>query len=177
MVKKIITWPLLVMVSIYIFVVEEFIWIPAVRLLTWVRTLPMVQSGVVFLGKQKGGFAVVVLIVLPGISIWPVKLFALYLMGHNHAFVGLTVFLSVKVIATALFAQLYTIVGAECEKVKWFHFCGEKIRSLRNWVTSRRTYQEVRTILHQVKVKLKTRKSILKQRFLAILRFKRKHKS
>jgi hypothetical protein len=170
MLKKIITFPLLVVVSLYIFVVEEFIWNPAVSLLKWIRKSPTILAVENWIARRKGGWAVAALVIIPGLSVWPVKLFALYLLGHGHPFIGVFTFLLVKVVATALFAQVYSLVGEECEKVSLFRSCSSKVRWVRDWVQSQSAYQQAQATLSLWKTTMKHRKNIFKQRFLAILR-------
>ncbi len=176
MLKKIITLPLLLLVGLYIFVIEEFVWNPAVKLVTLSRNSKRIRQLEDWVSKRKGNWAIATLVLLPGISIWPVKVTALYLLGHGHPFIGAVTFLAAKVVATALFAQLYTLVGAECEKVKWFHSIAEKVRALRQWAQSSALYQKTTELLYECKSQFSTRKNYLKQRFKAIVRFTRKQK-
>ncbi len=176
MLKKLVTFPLLVVASFYIFIVEEFIWNPATAFLKWARKSFLVCYAEDWISKQKGYWAIIALFIIPGIPIWPIKLLALYLLGHEHVYFGISLFIAVKIVATALFAQLYTLVGQECEKVSWFHCLAGWVRWVRNKVQSHPTYQEAHAILVALKTKIKTRKSALRQRFIAIIKYTRKQK-
>lgn len=176
MLKKICTFPLLLLVGLYVFVFEEFVWNPAVRLVKLSRNSQQIRQFEDWVSKRKGNWAIATLILLPGISVWPVKVMSLYLLGHGHPFIGAVTFFVAKVIATALFAQLYTLVGEECEKVKRFHYVAEKIRALRLWAQSSALYQMTVKTLYEFKTQFSSKKNFLKQRFRAVVRFTRKQK-
>jgi hypothetical protein len=50
----------------------------------------------------------------------PIKLLALFLIGRHHAFLGLCVLLSAKVVGTALLARLFTLTQPTLMRLAWF---------------------------------------------------------
>lgn len=172
--KKLVTFPIIFIASIYVFVFEELVWEPAVALLFWVRRSRVASWIESWVEKRKGWQAIVTVFIVPGIPIYPLKLGAIYLMGHGHPYFGVVLFFSVKVVATAIFAQLYTLVGKECEKVRWFHKVATFFRSVRTRIQSHWLYQRLHTILATIKTKLRARKSRLKARLIAAIRRLRK---
>jgi hypothetical protein len=175
--KRVISFFFLVMAGFYIFVIEEFIWNPAVFILRWARGSMMVLYVEEWMKAQQGGMAVLLLLVLPSVFIWPIKLLALYLFAHGYPVLGGSMFLGIKVVATALFAQLYTMLGDQCEKVTWFHYCANKVREVRRKVQSHILYQEAQQAISVLRSKVTFRKSVVKHRFLAALRYMRKQKT
>lgn len=176
--KKIATFPLLVVVTVYIYFVEEFIWDPATRLLIWVRNSPTFLYAIESLKKCKRGWAVLFFFGVPTIVVWPFKLAALLLLGNGYVITGGLLFFIAKVVGTALFAQLYAILGEECEKVTWFHFLAGILRWVRSWVLSHKLYHHIHALLLVLRTKITFQKSFFKQRLRAALKlFRKKRRS
>lgn len=72
----------------------------------WVRSLPP--------------WAALALYVLPALALLPAKLLALWLIGHQHALLGLGSLLAAKALGTAVLARLFTLTQPALMKLEWF---------------------------------------------------------
>ena len=98
---------------------EEWGWVPLQQLLArigrwpglrwiegWVRSLPP--------------WGAVGLFALPTALLLPVKLLALWAMGHGHVVLGLAVIALAKVGGTAVVARLFTLTQPALMQLRWF---------------------------------------------------------
>lgn len=112
--RRLLQW-LLALVVLF----EEWGWEPLQRLLArlgrwrwvrsverWIEGLPPVAALVVFL--------------VPGMALLPVKLAALWFVGRGHALLGLAVIVLAKLLGTALVARLYALTQPALLRIAWF---------------------------------------------------------
>lgn len=98
---------------------EEWGWVPLQQLLArigrwpglrwierWVRSLPP--------------WAAVALFALPTLALLPVKLIALWAMGHGHVVLGMLVIVLAKGVGTAVVARLFTLTQPALMRLRWF---------------------------------------------------------
>lgn len=98
---------------------EEWGWVPLQQLLArigrwpglrwierWVRNLPP--------------WAAVALFALPTLALLPVKLVALWAMGHGHVVLGMLVIVLAKGVGTAVVARLFTLTQPALMQLRWF---------------------------------------------------------
>jgi hypothetical protein len=57
---------------------------------------------------------------LPTVVLLPLKLLALYLIAHGHAFTAAALFIGAKVVGTAVVARLYQITSPKLMQIWWF---------------------------------------------------------
>ena len=98
---------------------EEWGWVPLQQLLArigrwpglrwvegWVRSLPP--------------WAAACLFALPTLLLLPIKLLALWAMGHGHVVLGMLVIVLAKVVGTAVVARLFTLTQPALMQLRWF---------------------------------------------------------
>lgn len=98
---------------------EEWGWVPLQQLLArigrwpglrwierWVRSLPP--------------WAAVAVFALPTLALLPVKLVALWAMGHGHVVLGMLVIVLAKGVGTAVVARLFTLTQPALMQLRWF---------------------------------------------------------
>jgi len=81
-------------------------WPPLARLEQWICRL--------------GPYAALVLMVLPAVLLFPVKLLALWALANGHALLGLTVIVLAKVVGAAAVARLYLLTRPVLMTIVWF---------------------------------------------------------
>lgn len=81
-------------------------WPPLARLEEWICRL--------------GPYAALVLLVLPAILLFPVKLLALWALANGHALLGLAVIVLAKVLGAAAVARLYLLTRPVLMTIVWF---------------------------------------------------------
>jgi hypothetical protein len=98
---------------------EEWGWEPLQALLARLARLPLWAwlEGRIARLPPWGAVAV---FAIPALALLPIKLLALFLIGRHHAFLGLCVLLSAKVVGTALLARLFTLTQPTLMRLAWF---------------------------------------------------------
>ena len=81
-------------------------WPPLARLEEWICRL--------------GPYTALVLLVLPAILLFPVKLLALWALANGHALLGLVVIVLAKVLGAAAVARLYLLTRPVLMTIVWF---------------------------------------------------------
>lgn len=97
-----------VLVATAILLFEEFVWFALLAFMTKIGKLPVLRQIGAWMGTL-GKWGSLALFVLPVAALFPVKIFALWLMGAHHPFLGAVTFVLAKIVGTALFARIYTI--------------------------------------------------------------------
>jgi len=98
---------------------EEWGWEPLQALLAKLARLPLWAwlEGRIARLPPWGALA---LFAIPALALLPIKLLALFLIGRHHAFMGLCVLLSAKIVGTALLARLFTLTQPTLMRLGWF---------------------------------------------------------
>jgi hypothetical protein len=172
--KRFLTPPLVVLAACVMFF-EEWLWNRVTKLMAWVGRWPLFHRFEEHLAALPPYGALIVM-VLPGTLLLPVKLGALYLIAHGHAMQGIGVILAAKVIGTAVVARMFAICYDSLMKIGWLKRLTEGVLWLKSWLYARIKTMPgwdfaVRT-KHRIKQWLsKLRKDGLRRRFLAIKRW------
>jgi hypothetical protein len=98
---------------------EEWGWEPLQALLARLARLPLwawLEERIARLPP----WGAVAVFAIPALALLPIKLLALFLIGRHHAFMGLCVLLSAKVVGTALLARLFTLTQPTLMRLAWF---------------------------------------------------------
>ncbi len=120
--RKILGWgftPIIALLLIF----EEWGWEPLSRLLKyWVR-LPFWASMWVKIGKGIASlppWAALFVLAAPTALLFPIKLGALYLMGHGQHMAGVTLLIAAKIVGTAILARLFDLTQPALMQLVWF---------------------------------------------------------
>lgn len=120
--KRLLTPPLIVLAA-FLMWVEEWLWERLKVLTAWVAKFPLFR----WLERVIAGlppYPTMVVFLVPGALLFPVKLFAVYLMTRSqipgHVLIGLAVILTAKVIGTAVVARLFVICKPKLMTIGWF---------------------------------------------------------
>ena len=98
---------------------EEWGWEPLAALLARLARLPLwawVERQIMRLPP----WGAVLVFVLPGMALLPVKLLAVYAISAGHPMMGLLVLLLAKVAGTALLARLFSLTQPALMRLPWF---------------------------------------------------------
>jgi hypothetical protein len=98
---------------------EEWGWEPLQRLLVrlgaWLR-LQALEAAI----RRLPPYGALALFVLPSLGLLPVKLGALWLIGHGHVVAGGAVIVGAKLVGTAVVARLFTLTQPALMRLTWF---------------------------------------------------------
>lgn len=98
---------------------EEWGWEPLQRALAWVGRLPglrWIEARI----RALPPYAALALFFLPTLLLLPVKLLALWLMGHGQVLAGTLVIIGAKIVGTALVARLFGLTQPALMQLEWF---------------------------------------------------------
>lgn len=111
---RLASWPLALLILF-----EEWGWQPLQQALAWLGArlrLQWLEARV----RALRPYAALAVFLLPSLLLLPVKLLALWLIGHQHLLLGTTVIVAAKVAGTALVARLFTLTRPALMKLAWF---------------------------------------------------------
>lgn len=98
---------------------EEWGWEPLARSFTRLARLPLwarLERRIMALSPRGAMLA----FGLPVLTLFPVKLLALYLFGRGHTVLGLVLLLGAKIGGTALLARLFQLTQPALMQLRWF---------------------------------------------------------
>ena len=98
---------------------EEWGWEPLARALAWVGRWPglrWVEASI----RKLPPYGALALFAVPALCLLPIKLLALYWLGHGHTVVGVALILAAKVGGTAITARLFMLTHPTLMKLAWF---------------------------------------------------------
>jgi len=140
-------------------VLEEWIWDSLTAAMRWLGRLPPVHWLETRIARLSPWAATAVFVV-PWLLLLPAKMLALWLLGSGRLRLGVLVFVTAKVVGTALLAWLFTLTKPALLQIGWFRrfytwFTALKQR-LYAYVRSLRAYQRTRAWLAGVRSALRT---------------------
>ena len=100
-------------------VFEEWGWEPLQRGLAWLGRLPLLRQIEALVARAPPPLALLILL-LPAVTLLPVKLGALWLIGQGHRLLGLGLIVLAKLVGTAVVARLFTLTQPALMRMPWF---------------------------------------------------------
>ncbi|MFM2066040.1 MAG: hypothetical protein RLZZ584_949 [Pseudomonadota bacterium] len=98
---------------------EEWGWGPLQRAMAWIGRLPVLRQIEAWIARLPP-YGALALFLLPSTALLPVKLAALWLIGHGHAGLGLGVIVAAKLAGTAVLARLFSLTQPALMQLTWF---------------------------------------------------------
>jgi hypothetical protein len=171
-IRRILTYPLIAVAAI-VMLFEEWLWhrlikfgdrlarLPLIaRVEAWITTLPPYGALAFFL--------------VPALTLFPIKIGALYLLAHGHGFIGLAFIALAKVIGTAWAARIYHLTATQLVKIPWFNsfhtwFLAKK-DGLLMWLRAQPAWIHARSVVNAARTLLKSARPGMGRRWLAARR-------
>ncbi|WP_010583049.1 hypothetical protein [Schlesneria paludicola] len=155
--KRLLTPPLIVLASLLIWC-EESIWIWLKRLTSLIAMVPMLrwlESRIVRLPPS----IMLGIFFLPLVSLFPLKLLAVYWLTRGYWLASLTLIAAAKILGTAVVARMYVVCQPQLMSIAWFKW-------LHDWFTTTRDrmysalhalpiYQRARALLLSIRLRAK----------------------
>ena len=180
--KRLVGAPFVVLAAVII-LLEDWLWDDLARFAAAIGRLPVfrqIEGFIVGLPPYAalGFFAV------PSTLLIPVKLAALYLVAHGHAFVGLLIVVGAKVAGTALVARLFTLTRPKLLRIAWFAWVYERFIAFKTRIYEAIKATAVYKAAHQMHLRVRKalklwmarRKGFLRRRWNAALKLSRQTK-
>ncbi|MGE5451238.1 MAG: hypothetical protein ACM3VZ_05260 [Acidobacteriota bacterium] len=98
---------------------EEWGWEPLARALAWIGNWPgfrWIEARI----RQLPPYGALALFIVPVLALLPIKLLALYALGHGHAVLGVSVIIAAKIGGTAITARLFMLTQSTLMRLAWF---------------------------------------------------------
>jgi len=116
--KRVLTPPLVLIAAALILLEETLIkWVQ--RLMARLAALPLVAS-LEERVRRLPPYLAMILFLLPGAVLFPVKLGALWLLANGHEIWGAVLFAAGKILGTAIGARIYLILRPTLVTLNWF---------------------------------------------------------
>lgn len=143
-----------VLVATAILLFEEFVWFALLAFMTKIGHLPVFKQIEAWMGTL-GKWGSLALFALPVAALFPVKIFALWLMGAHHPFLGAVTFVLAKIVGTALFARIYTIAEPKIMRFerlrKWRDAFLRLRKKLHDWLHEQPFYVNAKAYVARVR--------------------------
>lgn len=150
---------LLTLAAIVLFV-EEWGWRPLTALAARIARWPPLA----WIERRISGApprVALALFIVPAVALFPVKLFALWLIHEGHAMLGIGVIVAAKVVGTALVGRLFVLTERQLMQFAWF------ARAMAWWIATKQrikakvvesaAWRAVRDTMRRVRVSLRVR--------------------
>lgn len=128
--KRLLTPPLIVLAALLMWV-EELLWEELKVLTAWIAKFPLIRW-IEKLIERLPPYPTMLVFLLPGAVLFPVKLGAVWLMTHGHVLVGIGVIVAAKVSGTAIVARLYVLCKPKLLTIAWFARLHDWLITIRN---------------------------------------------
>jgi hypothetical protein len=109
----------LVYLAALLLLLEDWLWDRCAALMRRLTAWPPLARLEIWICRL-GPYAALVLLVLPAILLFPVKLLALWALANGHAVLGLVVIVLAKVLGAAAVARLYLLTRPVLMTIVWF---------------------------------------------------------
>ncbi|MDO8777266.1 MAG: hypothetical protein Q7K57_52850 [Burkholderiaceae bacterium] len=123
--RRVLSWPIKLLRGLWIgligliLIFEEWGWEPLARLLAWVGQLPGLRWLEARI-RTLPPYGALAMFALPILTLLPLKLLALYWLGHGHTALGIGVIVAAKLGGTAITARLFMLTQASLMHLAWF---------------------------------------------------------
>ena len=125
-----------VLLAALILWLEDWLWEPLGNLMRWIGQLPVIRN-IENLIRRAPPWLALACFAIPLVTLLPFKLAGLWLLGQGHVFSGVGVFLSAKVVGTALGARIFALTRPALMRMAWFARLWEGFVRLREYVYAR----------------------------------------
>lgn len=109
-----------------ILLIEEVVWEALEPAITWLHGLRLLQRLDALL-RQVSPWTAVAIFLVPEAVIVPTKFLALWLMAAGHAGLGMTLFVTIKLLGTAVTVYLFAALKPKLMEIAAFRVCYDAI--------------------------------------------------
>lgn len=155
--KRALTPPLIVLAALLMWC-EEWLWVRLKWLTRSIARFPLIhwyEAAIVKLPP----YPMLVVFLLPGLLLLPVKLLAVYWFTRGHWLLSLSVIIGAKVLGTAIAARSYVVCHPKLMTIEWFRYSHDWLIATRNYLYAAMRamplYQAIRTRMLKFKESLK----------------------
>lgn len=175
--KKLLAAPFVLLAALIV-LLEDWLWDDLLRLAVWLGRLPVLrQFEVLITGLPPYG--ALAMFAAPSLLLVPVKLTALWFIGHGYASLGIVTAVTAKIVGTALVARIYALTEPRLLTIAWFAALHKRFVQFKAQLYAAIKATQIYQVVHQQKLRIKnwlrTRgRSFLRQRWEAAVRLSRR---
>lgn len=144
--KRILSSIFVFVATLFIFF-EEWLWFRLLKGMKTIASLPVIRNIENVLRNQNKWVSLAIFII-PELSFIPVKLSVVWLIGNNHMMSGVILFITAKIVGTALFAWMWDVTQDKITQFNWIKVIRDTVLKVRtwahNWIQSQPMYVQVR---------------------------------
>jgi hypothetical protein len=178
--KKLLAAPFVFIAAIVV-LFEDWLWDDLARMAAAVGRLPIFRPVEAFI-VSLSPYASLAIFAAPSLLLIPVKLIALWLIGHGQALLGLATVIAAKVVGTAMIARIYSLTEPKLLRIGWFarlhsRYAAFKVRvysAIKSSKLYRRAHQQYLQWREGVRLWRQNRRSAWRRRWSAAIRLLRK---
>ncbi|MFD2232379.1 hypothetical protein [Phaeospirillum tilakii] len=144
---------LMIPLGVAVMLVEDYVWKGLKRLMARLgRLAPIarIEAAIVALPPTAALFV----FLTPTLLILPVKLAAVWAVATGHILAGLGVLIGAKLVATALFARIYTLCQPGLMSFRWFARMHDALVRAKTWAHAKLeawpAWRQARAVVHAV---------------------------
>lgn len=167
--RNILLAPLVYLAAV-ILLVEEWLWDAGARCIAFLAAWPPLRALETRV-RALPPYGALCVFALPGILLFPVKLLALFAIGHGHAAWGVTVLVTAKVGGAALVARLYALTKPSLLSLAWFARWHDQFIDLKDRLLARlratRAMRQVKTMAGALKASARAMAAWVRTRIAA----------
>lgn len=142
---------------------EEWLWEPVRRAMLRFAQWPLVRSLSAAIASLPARWAALVFLV-PVLALIPFKIGGLWLIAHGQLGLGLAVFVSAKLLGTALFAWLFALTKPALLTLGWFaalyYWVLDVQTTVHHWIRRQRPYRAALLSLRRLRRWWRARRSV-----------------
>lgn len=116
--KKLLAAPFIFLAAIVV-LIEDWLWDDLARLAALLTRLPLLRPVETFIISLPP-YPSLAIFGAPSLLLLPVKLAALYFLGHGRPTLGVIIIIAAKFVGTALVARIYTLTEPKLLRIPWF---------------------------------------------------------
>ena len=117
-IKRILTYPLIAVAAI-VLLFEEWLWHRLIKLGGRLARLPLIGRIEAWIAGLPP-YGAMAFFLAPALTLFPVKIAALFLLAHGHGIFGIAAIALAKLIGTAWAARIYHLTSPQLVKIRWF---------------------------------------------------------
>ena len=133
---------------------EEWLWFRLLAVMRSIAALPIFRQIEGFIRAQNKWVSLM-LFIIPELAFIPVKMGVLWLMGNNHTFYGVILFITAKIVGTALFAWMYSATEPKITQFRFVCWIRDKIQAIRtwahDWIQSQEAYHQAKAFIAEIR--------------------------
>lgn len=153
--KKILAAPFVFLAAIIV-LLEDWLWDDLVRLTAAIGRLPVFRQIEMFIVGLPP-YGALAMFATPSLLLIPVKLAALWFIGHGQPALGFLTAAAAKVAGTALVARIFTLTKPKLLGIGWFAWLHDRVVAFKARVYAFIKASKIYQAVHQQAVRLKAR--------------------